>query len=140
MEGWNLWHKITNPSNIQILRYAVLYTPTVCPTDSDGLWSDPAISDGPSGQSVGSPSESIGLDWILLLVQTKSSESLLKPLRARNRWTGRNSVSVESPLEVHWTSGGHSRHPLDFQWTVDKNTIKSSGFLWTSLYLRYCVT
>ena len=64
---------------------AVLYTPTACPTDSDGLSSDPAISDGPSGQSVGSPSESVGHDWIPLLVQPKSSESPLKPLKSK-KW------------------------------------------------------
>jgi len=31
---------------------SVLYTPAVCPTDSDSLSSDPAISNGPSGQSI----------------------------------------------------------------------------------------
>jgi len=40
---------------------AVLYTPTAFPTDSDGLLSDPAISNGSGGQSVGVPSESIGI-------------------------------------------------------------------------------
>ena len=64
---------------------AVLYTPTVCPMDSNGLPSNPAISIGPSGQSIGSLSESIGHDWIPLLVQAKSSESLLKPLRSK-KW------------------------------------------------------
>ena len=63
----------------------VLYTPTACPTDSDGLLSDPAISDGLSGQSVGSPSESVGHDWIPLLVQPKSSESPLKPPKSK-KW------------------------------------------------------
>ena len=64
---------------------AVLYTPTACPTDSDGLSSDPAISDGLSRQSVRSPSESVGHDWIPLLVRPKSSASPLKPLRSK-KW------------------------------------------------------
>jgi len=40
--------------------------PTVCPMDSDRLSSDPAISDGPSRQSVGSLSESVGIhqNWL----------------------------------------------------------------------------
>ena len=42
----------------------VLYTPTACPTDSDGLSSDPAIFNRLSGQSVRSLSESVGHDWI----------------------------------------------------------------------------
>ena len=64
---------------------AVLYTPTACPMDSDGLSLDPVISDGPSRQSVGSPLESVGHDWIPLLVQPKSSESPLKPLKSK-KW------------------------------------------------------
>ena len=73
------------------------YTPTTCPMDSDGLSSDPAISNGLSGQSVGSPSESIGHDWIPLLVQAKSSESPLKPLKSK-KWLDRLEFSVR------WTS------------------------------------
>jgi hypothetical protein len=85
----------------------VLYTPTVCPMDSVGLLSDPAISDGPSGQSVGIPSESVGNDWIPLLVQAKSSESPLKPLRCK-KW-------LDWPdFCVRWNSVGL---PLDFQRT-----------------------
>ena len=56
----------------------VLYTPTVSPMESDRISADPAISNGPSGQS-------IGHDWILLLVQAKSGESQLKPFRS-NTW------------------------------------------------------
>ena len=32
--------------------FTVLYTPTACPTDSNRLSSDPAISNGLSGQSI----------------------------------------------------------------------------------------
>jgi len=39
----------------------VLYTPTAFPMDSDGLLSDPAISNGSSGQSIGLPLESVGI-------------------------------------------------------------------------------
>jgi hypothetical protein len=53
----------------------VLYTPTVCPTDSVGLSSDPAISNGPSGLSVGIPLESVGNDWILLDFQWTEAET-----------------------------------------------------------------
>ena len=89
------------------LELAVLYTPTACPTDSDGLSSDPAISNGLSGQSVGSPSESVGHDWIPLLVRAKSSESPLKPLRSK-KWLDWLEFCVR------WTSAGL---PLDFWWT-----------------------
>ena len=86
---------------------AVLYTPTVCPTESVRLSLDPAISDGPSRQSIRSPSESVGHDWILLLVWAKSSESLFKPPRSK-KW-------MDWPeFCVHWTSAGLS---LDFWWT-----------------------
>ena len=118
----------------------VLYTPTACPMDSDRLSSDPATSNGLSGQSIKSPSESVGHDWILLLVQAKSSESPLSHLKARNGWTGWNSVSVGLPLDfcwistglrqkpvifakssVHWTSAGL---PLDFRWTSGQKSCK----------------
>ena len=56
----------------------VLYTPPPFPTDSDGLSLDPANSNGPSGQSVGLPMDSVGLDQIPLLVRSKSSESPVK--------------------------------------------------------------
>jgi len=56
----------------------VLYTPPSFLTDSNGLSPDPANSNGLSRQSIGLPMESIGLDQILLLVQSKSSQSLLK--------------------------------------------------------------
>jgi hypothetical protein len=56
----------------------VLYTPPPFPTDSDGLSSDPANSNGPKGQSVGLPTDSVGLDQIPLLVRSKSAESPLK--------------------------------------------------------------
>ena len=56
---------------------AVLYTPAVCPTDSNAFSLDPAISDGPSRHFVKSLLESIGHDWIPLLIQAKSSESPL---------------------------------------------------------------
>ena len=87
----------------------VLYTLTACPTDSIGLSSDPAISDRLSRQSVGSPSECVGHDWILLLVQAKSSESPLKPPKSKKwlDWPG---------FCVCWTSAGL---PLDFRWISD---------------------
>ena len=79
--------------------FSVLYALTVCPTDSDRHSFDPAISDGPSGQSIGSPLESVGHDWILLLVQAKSSKSPLKPLRSK-KW-------LDWPeFCVHWTFAG----------------------------------
>ena len=76
-----------------------------------------------------SPLESVGHDWIPLLVQAKSSESLLKPLRSKKwltwpefcvHWTsagfltdrGRNHLYLLSPqstellLDLHWTSDG----------------------------------
>ena len=56
---------------------AVLYTPAVCPMDSNAFSLDPAISDGPSRHFVKSLLESIGHDWIPLLIQAKSSESPL---------------------------------------------------------------
>ena len=122
----------------------VLYTPTACPTDSVGLSSDPAISDGPSGQSVGSPSESIGHDWIPLLVQAKSSESPLKPLKSKKwldwpefcvRWTStglpldfcwisdglRQKPVIFAKSSVHWTSAGL---PPDFRWTSKQKSCK----------------
>ena len=71
--------------------------------DSDGLLLDPAISEGLSGQSVGSPSETIGHDWIPLLVQAKS-ESLVKPLQSKI-WLDWLEICV------CWTS---TRLPLDF--------------------------
>ena len=86
---------------------SVLYTPTACPTDSVGLSLDPAISDGLSRQSIGSLSESVGHDWIPLLVQPKSSESPLKPLRSK-KWLDWLEFCV------CWTS---ARLPLDFWWT-----------------------
>ena len=97
--------------------------------------SDPAISDGLSGQSVGSPSESVGHDRIPLLVQAKSGESPLKPLKSKKwldwlefcvRWTSaglppdfrwisdglRQKPVIFAKSSVHWTSAGL---PLDFQ-------------------------
>jgi hypothetical protein len=56
----------------------VLYTPPPFPMDSDGLSPDPANSDGPSRQSVGLPTESVGLDQIPLLVRSKSGQSPVK--------------------------------------------------------------
>ena len=123
---------------------AVLYTPTACPTDSDGLSSDPAISDGLSGQSVGSPSESVGHDWIPLLVQPKSSESPLKPPKSKKwldwpefcvRWTSaglppdfrwisnglRQKPVIFAKFSVHWTSAGL---PPDFWWTSKQKQCK----------------
>ena len=122
----------------------VLYTPTACPTDSNRLSSDPAISNGLSGQSVGSPSESIGHDWIPLLVQTKSSESPLKPPKSKKwldwpefcvRWTSaglppdfccishglRQNPVIFAKSSVHWPSAGL---PLDFQWTSKQKRCK----------------
>ena len=122
----------------------VLYTPTACPTDSDGLSSDPAISNGLSGQSVRSPSESVGHDWIPLLVRAKSSESPLKPLRSKKwldwlefcvRWTSarlppdfrwisdglRQKQVIFAKSSVHWTSAGL---PLDFRWTSKQKRCK----------------
>ena len=93
--------------SVNILLSSVLYTPTACPTDSVGLSLDPAISNGPSGQSIGSPLESIGHDWILLLVQPKSSESPLKPLKSK-KWLDWLEFCVR------WTSTGL---PLHFWWT-----------------------
>ena len=85
----------------------VLYTPTACPTDTVGLLSDPAISNRLSGQSIGSPSESIGHDWILLLVQPKSSESPLKPPKSK-KWLDWPEfcvcwISTRLPLDIWWT-------------------------------------
>ena len=106
---------------------AVLYTPTACPMDSDGLSLDPVISDGPSRQSVGSPSESVGHDWIPLLVQPKSSESPLKPLKSK-KW-------LDWPeFCVHWTSTGL---PPDSRWISDGLSQKpvifaKSSVRWTS--------
>jgi hypothetical protein len=54
---------VTTHGHRQHSSMAVLYTPTAFPMDSDGLSSDPAISDGSSGQSDGLPSESIGIHW-----------------------------------------------------------------------------
>ena len=96
----------------------VHYTPTACPMDSDELLSDPAISDGLSRQSVGSPLESVGHDWIPLLVQAKSSESPLKPLKSKNwldwpkfcvSWT-----SARLPPDFHWISDGLRQKPVIF--------------------------
>jgi hypothetical protein len=97
---------------VNFMTFAVLYTPTVCPTDSVGLSLDPAISDGHSGQSIGIPSESVGNDWIPLLVQAKSSESPLKPLRCK-KWLDWLDFCVR------WNSVGL---PLDFQWTEAENS------------------
>ena len=97
------------PPKKKCLNSTVLYTPTACPTDSDGLSLDPAISNGLSGQSVRSLSESVGHDWILLIVWPKSSESPLKPLRSK-KW-------LDWPeFCVCWTSTGL---PLDFRWISD---------------------
>ena len=99
----------TTPSlgcTVEIPCEAVLYTPTACPTDSVRLLSDPAISDRLSRQSVRSPSESVGHDWIPLPVQAKSNESPLKPLRGK-KWLDWLEFCV------HWTSAGR---PLDFCW------------------------
>ena len=126
------------------MKFTVLYTPTACPTDSDGLSSDPAISDGLSGQSVGSPSESIGHDWIPLLVQPKSSESPLKPPKSKKWldwpefcvcWTSaglppdfswisdglRQKPVIFAKSSVHWTSAGL---PPDFRWTSKQKSCK----------------
>ena len=81
------------------LNISVLYTPTACPMDSDRLSLDPAISNGLSGQSIGSLSESVGHDWILLVVQAKSSESPLKPLKSK-KWLDWLEFCVR------WTSTG----------------------------------
>ena len=66
--------------------------------------SDPTISDRLSGQSIGSPSESVGHDWIPLLVQPKSSESPLKPPKSK-KWLDWLEFCVR------WTSAGL---PLDW--------------------------
>ena len=102
---WILDKKLAGlPPKKKCLNSTVLYTPTACPTDSDGLSSDPAISDGLSGQSVGSPSEFVEHDWIPLLVQPKSSESPLRPPKSK-KW-------LDWPeFCVCWTSAGL---PLDF--------------------------
>jgi len=50
------------------------------PLLSNGLSLDPANSNGLTGQPVGLPMESVGLDQILLLVQSKSSKSPVKSL------------------------------------------------------------
>ena len=106
----------------------VLYTPTACPTDSVGRSSDPAISNGLTRQSIGSPSESVGHDWIPLLVQAKSSESPLKPLKSKKwldwlefcvRWT-----STGLPPDFCWISAGLRQKPVIFakssvHWTSD---------------------
>ena len=63
------------------------------------MLSDPAISDGPSGQSIRSLLESVGHDWILLLIKAKSSESPLKPLKSK-KWLDWLEICV------CWTSAG----------------------------------
>ena len=124
--------------------HAVLYTPTACPMDSNRLLSDPAISDRLSRQSVRSPLESIGHDWILLLVQAKSSESPLKPSKSKKWldwpefcvcWTStglppdfccisdglRQKPVIFAKSSVHWTSAGL---PPDFRWTSKQKRCK----------------
>ena len=123
---------------------AVLYTPTACPTDSDRLSLDPAISNGLSRQSIRSSLESVGHDWILLLVQVKSSESPFKPLKSKKwldwlefcvRWTSaglppdfcwisdglRQKPVIFAKSSVHWAS---ARLPPDFQWTSKQKRCK----------------
>ena len=137
----------------------VLYTPTACPMDSDRLLLDPAISDGLSGQSIRSLLESVGHDWIPLLVQTKSSESPLKPLKSKKwldwpefcvHWTStgllpdfcwistglRQKPVIFAKSSVHWTSTGLS---LDFRWTSKEKSCKRvlSGDGSHSLLLLY---
>ncbi|EDR06634.1 uncharacterized protein LACBIDRAFT_328490 [Laccaria bicolor S238N-H82] len=90
---------------------------------SDGLSSDPAISDGLSGQSIGSPSESIGNGWIPLLVQAKSSESLLKPLRSKKWLDWPDFVSIGRPLDFRWISDGQRQKPV---------ILAKSSVCWTS--------
>ena len=124
--------------------WSVLYTPTACPTDSDELSADPAICDGLSGQSIRSPSESVGHDWIPLLVEPKSSESPLKPPQSKKwldwpefcvRWTSaglppdfhwmsdglRQKPVIFAKFSVHWTS---ARLPPDFWWTSKQKRCK----------------
>ena len=92
--------------------------------------------------SVDSPSESVGHDWIPLLVQPKSSESPLKPPKSKKWldwlefcvcWT-----SAGLPLDFHWISDGLRQKPVifakfSFHWT-------SAGlppdFRWTSKQKR----
>ena len=111
---------------------------------SNGLSSDPAISNGLSRQSVGSPSESVGDDWIPLVVQAKSSESPLKPLKSKKWldwpefcvcWTSaglppdfgwisdglRQKPVIFAKSSVHWTSAGL---PPDFRWTSKQKKCK----------------
>ena len=79
--------------------FHVLYTPPPFPMDFDQTQPIPTDS---ARQSVGIPTESIRLDQIPLLVQSKSSESPVKSL-----W---NRKSLDWP--VRWTS---TRLLLDFQ-------------------------
>jgi hypothetical protein len=114
---WNLlecWNLLEWPSESVGMTYsAVLYTPTVCPMDSVILLSDPAISDGPSGQSVGIPLESVGNDWILLLVQSPVKVRSNR-LDARNGWTGWTSVSVGIPSDFCWISNKQRQKSVIF--------------------------
>ena len=54
------------PLHVLPSKFRVLYTSPPFPTDSNGLSPDPANSDGPSGQSIGLPTESDRLDQIPL--------------------------------------------------------------------------
>jgi hypothetical protein len=76
---WSYPHGLLNLCHwIKDIDVYVLYTPPPFPTDSDGLSPDPANSNGPSGQSVRLPTDSVGLDQIPLLVWSKSGESPVK--------------------------------------------------------------
>jgi hypothetical protein len=77
----------------------VLYTPPPFPTDSDRLSLDPANSNGPSRQSVGLPTDSIGLDQIPLRVRSKSGEVILKQKSV-------GLAGLASPADFCWTSVG----------------------------------
>jgi hypothetical protein len=72
----------------------VLYTPPPFPTDSDGLSPDPANSNRPSGQSVGLPTNSVGLN------QQDHSELC----KDQGVWIGRQVG--ENKREGSWRQGG----------------------------------
>jgi len=59
---------LRNSYLIELPLLSVLYTPLSFLADSNRLSPDPANSNGLSRQSIGLPTESVGLDQILLLV------------------------------------------------------------------------
>ena len=81
--------------------------------------------------SADSPSESVGHDWIPLIVQPKSSESPLKPLRSKKwldwlefcvcqtRWTSTGFPTDRGRNQSYLLSSQSDGLPMDFQQTSD---------------------